>query len=103
LVTVKDGWDGPFCSSLISSRREVIEMAPIASGKGLRRMVFGGGKLHILSGADGVIVQVRSDKVITEKDALSPACKVGIFLDRREVFEVIKELLGSVDRMKKEN
>jgi len=37
--------------------------------------------LHILSDKDRVIIQLRSPKIVTETDAVSPACKIGIVLE----------------------
>lgn len=39
------------------------------------------GQLHVLSDRHRVIVQLRSPKIATETDAVSPACKIGVVLD----------------------
>ena len=56
-------------------------MAEAISGKGMRRVQLADGQLHVLSDKHRVIIQLRSPKIVTETDAVSPACKIGVVLD----------------------
>ena len=56
-------------------------MADAISGKGMRRVQIADGQLHVLSDKQRVIIQLRSPKIVTETDAVSPACKIGVVLD----------------------
>lgn len=51
------------------------------SGKGMHRVQLANGQLHVLSDKQRVIVQLRSPKITTDTDAVSPACKIGVVLD----------------------
>lgn len=59
-------------------------MAEVISGKGMRRVQLADGQLHVLSDNQRVIIQLRSPKIVTETDAVSPACKIGVVLDPLE-------------------
>ena len=50
----------------------------------MRRVQLADGQLHVLSDKHRVIVQLRSPKTVTETDAVSPACKIGVVLDPDE-------------------
>ena len=56
-------------------------MAEVISGKGMRRVQLADGQLHVLSDKQRVIIQMRSPKIVTETDAVSPACKIGVVLE----------------------
>lgn len=69
------------------------------SSKGMRRVVLAGGGLHLLTGSGSVVVQVRSPHLTSDADAVGPACKVGVVLDRQEAWRLSVELLGALRRM----
>jgi hypothetical protein len=66
----------------------------------MRRVVLAGGSLHVLGDAQRVVVQVRTPHLTTSEDTLGPACKVGVELDRREVFRLLGELVTLAGAMK---
>ena len=56
-------------------------MAEPISGKGMHRVQLADGQLHVLSDKHRVIIQLRSPKIVTDTDAVSPACKISVVLD----------------------
>ena len=73
------------------------------SGKGMRRVQLADGQLHVLSDKHRVIVQLRSPKIVTETDTVSPACKIGVVLDPVEALRLAGVLASAecVQRLSK--
>ena len=46
-------------------------------------------RIHVLGDKDRVIIQLRSPKIVTETDAVSPACKIGVVLDPIEAVRLM--------------
>ena len=80
-------------------------MAEPISGKGMHRVQLADGQLHVLSDKDRVIIQVRSPKIVTETDAVSPACKIGVVLAPIEAVRLMGILASAecVQRLSKAN
>ena len=78
-------------------------MAEPISGKGMQRVQLADGQLHVLSDKDRVIIQLRSPKIVTETDAVSPACKIGVVLDPIEAVRLMGILASAecVQRLSK--
>jgi hypothetical protein len=72
----------------------------MVSSKGMRRVSLVGGALHVMADQGRVVLQIRTGQVASEVDAIGPAFKVGVELDRGQVFLLIRELLEAVRRMK---
>ena len=63
-------------------------MAEVISGKEMRRIQLADGQLHVLSDKHRVIIQLRSPKIVTETDAVWPACNIGVVLDPLEALRL---------------
>ncbi len=70
----------------IKETRTMTEPIP---GKGMHRVQLADAQLHVLSDKDCVIIQLRSPKIVTETDAVSPACKIGMVLDPIEAVRLM--------------
>jgi hypothetical protein len=60
-------------------------------------------RIHVLGDKDRVIIQLRSPKIVTETDAVSPACKIGAVLDPIEAVRLMGILASAecVQRLSK--
>ncbi len=78
-------------------------MAEVISGKGMRRAQLADGQFHVLCDKNRVITQLRSPKIVTETDAVSPACKIGVVLDLIEAVRLAGILASAecVERLSK--
>jgi hypothetical protein len=75
-------------------------MAEPISGKCMHRVPLADGQLQVLTDKDRVIIQLRSPKIVTETDAVSPACKIGVVLDPIEAVRLMG-ILASAECMQR--
>ena len=64
-------------------------MAESLSGKGMRRVQLADGQLQVLSDKDRGIIRLRSPRIVTETDAVSHVCKLGVVLNPIEAVRLM--------------
>ena len=55
----------------------------------MRRVQFADGQLQVLSDKDRGIIRLRSPKIVTETDAVSQVCKLGVVLNPIEAVRLM--------------
>ena len=67
----------------------------MVSSKGMRRVVYADGALHLLLGEDKGVIQVRTPNLNSEVDCVGASCKVGVEVRLEELFLFAVEILAA--------